>query len=243
MKYIDIENLSVCYRGKRVKEALRGLNLTVRKGQIFGFLGPNGAGKTTAIKTMVGLVPEYKGKVLILGDTPRDLGAKYRIGFMPEIANYYWYLTPEELLKMYARIFGIGKGKAADKIGELLDLVDLKDSARSPMKTFSKGMMQKVSFAQALINDPELLILDEPTSGLDPISRIKMRDVIKDLHKRGKTIFFSSHELSEIEMICDEVAMIKDGALVMSGKLETLLSGKGGSVALERYFLDVMGVK
>jgi ABC-2 type transport system ATP-binding protein len=241
MKYVEIEDLSVRYPGKHAKDALRGLNLTVQKGQIFGFLGPNGAGKTTAIKTMIGLIPEYKGKVSLLGKAPRDISAKYMIGFMPEIANYYWYLTPKELLKMYAGIFGIDRKRADAKIGELLDLVDLKDSANNMMKTFSKGMMQKVSFAQALINDPELLILDEPTSGLDPVSRIKMRDVIKDLHQRGKTIFFSSHELSEVEMICDEVAIIKDGALVMSGRLERVLSEKGGSVTLERYFLDIIG--
>ena len=240
MKYIEIENLYVRYTGKRTKEALRGLNLTVCKGQIYGFLGPNGAGKTTAIKTLLGLIPDYKGKVLILGNSPRNLSAKQRIGFMPEIANYYWYLTPRELLSMYARIFGIGKKQTVTKIEKLLDLVDLKDSADTLMKTFSKGMMQKVSFAQALINDPELLILDEPTGGLDPISRINMRDVIVKLHNEGKTIFFSSHELSEVETICDEVAIVKDGMLLKSGKLNELLAEKGTSITLERYFLDII---
>jgi len=242
MKYIEIENLCVTYRSGTNKEALRGLNLTVLKGQIYGFLGPNGAGKTTAIKTVLGLIPEYKGKILVLGKAPQDISAKHRIGFMPEIANYYWYLTPKELLYMYARIFGIVKKEASAKIEELLDLVDLKDSANILMKTFSKGMMQKVNFAQALINDPELLILDEPTGGLDPLSRIKMRDVIKHLRDKGKTIFFSSHELSEVEMMCDEVAIIKDGMLLKSGKLKELLAEKGGST-LEQYFLDIIGGK
>ena len=240
MKYIEIENLYVRYTGKRTKEVLRGLNLTVREGQIYGFLGPNGAGKTTTIKTLLGLIPDYEGRVLVLGKSPRDLSAKQRIGFMPEIANYYWYLTPRELLSMYACIFGIGKKQAVTKIEKLLDLVDLKDSADTLMKTFSKGMMQKVSFAQALINDPELLILDEPTGGLDPISRINMRDVIVKLHNEGKTIFFSSHELSEVETICDEVAIIKDGMLLKSGKLNELLAAKGTSLTLERYFLDII---
>jgi len=241
MAYIDIENLHVSYDGKRAKKALRGLNLSVSKGQIYGFLGPNGAGKTTAIKTALGLIPAYTGKVLVLGKPPRDLSAKQKIGFMPEIANYYWYLTPKELLRMYARLFGIARKEAAAKIEGLLDLVDLKDSADVLMKTFSKGMMQKVNFAQALINDPELLILDEPTGGLDPSSRIKMRDVIRDLRDQGKTIFFSSHELSEAEMICDEVAIIKDGALLRSGKLKELLAEKEGAVTLERYFLNIIG--
>lgn len=241
MKYIDIENLHVSYDSKHAEKALRGLNLTVRKGQIYGFLGPNGAGKTTAIKTVLGLIPTYTGKVLVLGKSPRDLSAKRRIGFMPEIANYYWYLTPKELLRMYARLFGIAGKEAATKIEGLLDLVDLKGSANVLMKTFSKGMMQKVNFAQALINDPELLILDEPTGGLDPSSRIKMRDVIRDLRDKGKTIFFSSHELSEAEMICDEVAIIKDGALLRSGKLKELLAEKEGAVTLERYFLKIIG--
>ena len=241
MKYIEIENLHVRYAGKYPKEALRGLNLTVLKGQIYGFLGPNGAGKTTAIKTLLGLIPEYKGKVFILDSPPQNLSAKERIGFMPEIANYYWYLTPRELLNMYAGIFGMSRKRATAKIEELLALVDLQDAADALMKTFSKGMMQKVSFAQALINDPELLILDEPTSGLDPISRIKMRDVIGQLRDRGKTIFFSSHELSEVEMICDEVAIVKEGVLLKSGRLDELLARKGTSITLERYFINIIG--
>lgn len=241
MNHIEIENLKVCYSGKHMKEAVKGLNLTVSEGHIFGFLGPNGAGKTTTIKTILGLIPEYEGKISMLGESPGSLSAKKRIGFMPEIANYYWYLTPRELLNMYARLFGIDKNQAKTKIDELLDVVDLRNSGDALMKTFSKGMMQKVSFAQALINDPELLILDEPTGGLDPISRIKMRDIIKQLHHRGKTIFFSSHELSEVEMICDEIAIIKNGTLLKSGKLESLLAEKGESITLEQYFLDIIG--
>jgi len=241
MKFIDIENLRVRYTQRRSKEALRGLNLSVQKGHIYGFLGPNGAGKTTAIKTMLGVIPQYHGKVLVLGKRPQDMEVKYRIGFMPEIATYYWYLTPREILRMYGRIFGMDRKKITARTDELLDLVDLKDSADAIMKTFSKGMMQKISFAQALINDSELLILDEPTSGLDPLSRIKMRDVLKRLRAEGRTIFFSSHELSEAEMVCDEVAIIKDGIILKSGKLNELLSEKEGSTTLERYFLNIIG--
>ncbi|MFH1752646.1 MAG: ABC transporter ATP-binding protein [Candidatus Omnitrophota bacterium] len=240
MNYIEIENLTVRYGKKPAREALNSLNLTVKKGEIFGFLGPNGAGKTTTIKTMLGHIPIYQGKVRILNGGPNDLAVKSRIGFMPEIANYYWYLTPRELLKMYARIFRIDKKKIGDKVDELLNLVDLKESADKMMKTFSKGMMQKISFAQALINDPEILILDEPTSGLDPIARTKMRDVIKEFRDRGKTIFFSSHELSEVEMISDEIAIISNGTLLKSGRTEELLAQKGRSATLESFFIDMI---
>ncbi len=178
-----------------------------------------------------------------MGRPPEDLSVKRKIGYMPEIANYYWYLTARELLHMYAQIFGIEKRKAEARVKELLDLTDLSEAADRLLQTFSKGMMQKVSFAQALINEPELLILDEPTSGLDPISRIKMRDVIKRLRDSGKTIFFSSHELSEVEMICDEAAIINEGVLLKSGKLSELLAAKSGSVTLERYFIDIIGGK
>jgi len=241
VKYIEIEGLGVSYAGKHLKDALRNLDLSVSKGHIYGFLGPNGAGKTTAIKTLIGLIPEYRGVVRIMGRPPDDLSVKRKIGYMPEIANYYWYLTARELLHMYAQIFGIEKRTAESKIKELFDLTDLKDSADRLLQTFSKGMMQKVSFAQALINDPELLILDEPTSGLDPISRIKMRDTIKKLRDGGKTIFFSSHELSEVEMVCDEVAIINEGVLLKSGRLKELIAEKTGSITLERYFIDLIG--
>ena len=240
MEHIKTEGLRVRYGGREEREILRGVDLTVRKGEIFGFLGPNGAGKTTTIKTLLGLIPEYEGRVRVLDREPDDLTAKERIGFMPETANYYWYLTPRELLRMYALIFGMGRAASKTKTDELIALVDLAGYADSMMKTFSKGMMQKVSFAQALINDPDLLILDEPTGGLDPVSRIKMRDHIKALRAAGKTIFFSSHELSEVEMISDEIAIISDGRILNSGKTTELLAGKGASVTLERFFLDII---
>ncbi len=240
MNDIELEGLSVSYGKDRCRQALDSLNLTVKKGDIFGFLGPNGAGKTTTIKAILGLIPSYAGRVSVLGGSPGDPRVKGRIGYMPEIAHYYWYLTPKELLRMYAGIFGIKGRKAAGVIDNLIDIVDLAPSGDRMMKTFSKGMMQKVSFAQALINDPELLILDEPASGLDPIARIKMKDIIKRYRDRGKTIFFSSHELSEVETISDEIAVVKDGATLMSGRTGELLVEKGGGVSLERFFIDII---
>ena len=240
---VVLEDVRVQYAGRQAKEALRSLNLTMKRGEIFGFLGPNGAGKTTAIKTILGLIPRYEGRVEVLGSPPHESSHKYRIGYMPEIANYYWYLTPVELLFMYAGIFGIEKKAATRKIGELIGIVDLRGAENTIMKTFSKGMMQKVNFAQALINDPELLVLDEPTSGLDPVARIRMRDVIKSLRNAGKTIFFSSHELSEAEMISDEIAVIKDGSILKSGRTAELLARKGSTVSLERFFLDIIGAE
>ena len=162
---------------------------------------------------------------------------------MPEIANYYWYLTPQELLKMYGKLFGLDKSFLDQKIEELLKKVDLDKQKNILMKNFSKGMLQKVSFAQALINDPELLIFDEPTSGLDPVARINMRNIIQEFKENGKTIFFSSHELSEIETICDEVAIINKGMICKQGPLRELLSEKGQGLTLEQYFLDVIEEK
>lgn len=240
MNYITIDNLSVSYDGNNKKEAVKDLSFSVSHSHIFGFLGPNGAGKTTTIKTMLGLIPNYTGKVLLMGSPPTNLKTKQKIGFMPEIANYYWYLTPYELLSMYAKIFRLDKKESKKKIDELLQLTDLTDSSNKLMKTFSKGMMQKVNFAQALINSPDLLILDEPTSGLDPVSRIKMRNVLKQLRNSGKTIFFSSHELSEAEMICDEVAIIRNGKLLKSGKLNELIKDKNVNITLEQYFLNII---
>ncbi len=239
--YIEISKLSVNYAsGKNHFTALSEINLNVKRGEIFGFLGPNGAGKTTTIKTILGMIPEYRGNVRILKHDPRSASARQRIGYMPEIANYYWYLTPNELMKMYGRIFGISSKELPEKINHVLDLVGLNESKNKLMKIFSKGMMQKVSFAQSLLNDPELLILDEPTTGLDPIARLKMRNVIKSLKNMGKTIFFSSHELSEVEMICDEIAIIKKGKIITSGRPDKLLSEKKEKETLESYFINLI---
>ena len=243
-KIIEIKDLTVVYKdGKRQNKALDNLSLEVYKGEIFGFLGPNGAGKTTTIKALLGFIYSNLGEISLFEESHKSLLVRKNIGFMPEIANYYWYLTPIEMLKMYGELFHMNKRKVEERIEELLSLVELEQAKNILMKNFSKGMMQKVSFAQALINDPELLILDEPTGGLDPISRMIMRDTIKRLRDKGKTIFFSSHELSEVEMICDRVGILNKGKLLKSGKLIELLEEKEKYQTLEKYFLDIIKSK
>jgi ABC-2 type transport system ATP-binding protein len=240
MKYIETENLRVAYGKPGGKETLKGVNLNVERGHIFGLLGPNGAGKTTLIKTLLGLIPQYSGKVSVLGYGPGDLKSKKRIGFMPEIANYYWYMTPKEILLMFANIFGMDRAAAERRSSELLVDVGLESDAGVMVKNFSKGMMQKLNFAQALIGDPDLLILDEPTGGLDPILRVKMRDKLKELRSKDKTILLSSHELSEIELICDCVAVMNKGTILREGPLDEMLSKKEESVTLESFFFNII---
>ena len=238
---LEIQNLSVVYgSGRREKKALEGLNLEVKRGEIFGFLGPNGAGKTTAIKTMLGLLSPATGNVSLFGKNPLLTSARQAVGYMPEIANYYWYLAPRELLSFYGALFNIDKKIISQRTGELLELVELSDRKNSLMKTFSKGMLQKVSFAQSLINDPQLLILDEPTTGLDPISKMNMRDTLLKLRNKGKTIFFSSHELSEVEIISDRVAILKGGKLLKETNPKNMLDEKGEHVTLEKYFFNLV---
>ncbi|MEA3488979.1 MAG: ABC transporter ATP-binding protein [Candidatus Omnitrophota bacterium] len=238
---ISIKNLYYTYiSGKDRVDALRGVDLGITKGEIFGFLGPNGAGKTTTIKLLLGILLPQKGELAIFGRSPSLPAARQSVGYMPETADYYRYLTPVELLNMYGNIFGIEKSLLGGRISELLELVDIKNAAGRLMGTFSKGMMQKVSFAQALINDPDLLILDEPTSGLDPVSRKRMREVIRHLREKGKTVFFSSHELSEVELVSDRIGILDRGNLLAIGPVKDLLGGRGEGESLETFFLKII---
>ncbi|MBU0570566.1 ABC transporter ATP-binding protein [Patescibacteria group bacterium] len=239
---IIAKNLYYTYEtGKNKVEALKGVDLSVNNGEIFGFIGPNGAGKTTTIKLLLGILIPEKGELALFGRAPSNTETRRTIGYMPEIADYYRYLTPVELLTMYGNIFGIEKKLLHERINKLLKLVGLGEVSNRLMRTFSKGMMQKVSFAQALINDPDLLILDEPTSGLDPVARKKMREVIQDLKATGKTIFFSSHELSEVELVSDRIAILNKGRLLAVGSAKDLLGGKAEGQSLESYFLNMIG--
>lgn len=231
---IEIQDLVVSYGQKR---ALDGLTLSVRRGEIFGFLGPNGAGKTTAIKALLGLVFPEKGSVRLHGLPPSDPRSRASIGFLPEEANYYRFLTPVELLSFYGEIFEIDRAVLKKRIEKLLVLAGLSDVAQNHIGTFSKGMTQRLSLAQSLINEPETLIYDEPASGLDPLARLELRKILTDLRKEGKTIFFSSHELSEVELLCDSVAIVRSGTLLQSGPLSGIL-GQNRDQHLERFFLE-----
>ncbi|MBU0570623.1 MAG: ABC transporter ATP-binding protein [Candidatus Omnitrophica bacterium] len=238
---IEIRDLFHAYgAGKKKWEALRGITLTVKKGGIFGFLGPNGAGKTTTIKLLLGILTPQIGTLSVFGGIPAIPRTRMKIGYMPEIADYYRYLTPGELLYMYGDIFGIDRKILTGRINELLEMVGISESAGRQMRTFSRGMKQKVSFAQALINDPDLLILDEPTGGLDPIARKKMREVMISLRDKNKTVFFSSHELSEVELVSDRVAILNKGRVLKEGLLSGFLSAKGEKQTLEGYFLEII---
>ena len=237
---LDVSNLVVHYgKGRDQKTAVDALNFSLKKGEIYGFLGSNGAGKTTTIKSLIGILTPSGGSILFYGKPASTISRK-SLGFMPETAAYYWYLTPKELLFFYGKLCGIDKRTLSDRTEKLLDLVKLSRYKNSYLKTFSKGMLQKVSFAQALINDPEILILDEPTTGLDPIARMEMRDALLGFKDAGKTIFFSSHELSEVEMISDRISIIKNGKMLREAAPGELINDKGEHVSLEKYFFDLV---
>ncbi|MFH2144980.1 MAG: ABC transporter ATP-binding protein [Candidatus Omnitrophota bacterium] len=238
---LSLTGVGVTYKGKNyTKEALFELSFRVERGEIFGFLGPNGAGKTTTIKAILNLIYPNTGQIEIFGCPASKVCARKRIGYMPEIANYYWYLTAKELLLMYAGILNIPKALALKRIDSFFEIVGLQDAGNVLMKNFSKGMMQKVSLAQALLNDPDLLILDEPAGGLDPVARTQLRSLILELKNKGKTVFFSSHELSEVELICDRVGILKEGRLLKTEKVKDILNQKTQHQSLENYFLNII---
>lgn len=222
----------------QTKVALRGLDLEVRAGEVFGFLGPNGAGKTTTMNVLLGFVPPTSGEASLFGINVRQPIARQRIGYLPELTYYYKFLTAEEILRFYAAIFEIPGSEADKRIAQLLKLVELEHAAKRPIKSYSKGMQQRVGLAQALINNPDLLILDEPTSGLDPLGRMKVREIIQRLKNEGKTVFFSSHELGEVETVCDRVAIVNQGELKAVGTVAEISAGHPN---LEKAFLQIVG--
>jgi ABC-2 type transport system ATP-binding protein len=240
---LKTEKLRVAYPSREspsgVKVALNGLDLEVRAGEVFGFLGPNGAGKTTTMNVLLGFVHATGGEARLFGVDVREPIARQRIGYLPELTYYYKFLTAEEILRFYARIFGIPRGETDRRIDALLKLVELEHARRRTIKTYSKGMQQRVGLAQALINNPDLLILDEPTSGLDPLGRMKVREIIQRLKNEGKTVFFSSHELGEVETVCDRVAIINQGELKVEGRVSDLVAQH--QCDLEKLFLKLIG--
>jgi ABC-2 type transport system ATP-binding protein len=240
---VAIKNLRVEYpsRGSRQppKVAVNGLTLDVRAGEVFGFLGPNGAGKTTTMNVLLGFVEATGGDAFLFGVSVREPIARQRIGYLPELTYYYKFLTAEELLRFYAKIFRIPRAEADKRIESLLKLVELQEARKRPIKSYSKGMQQRVGLAQALINNPDLLILDEPTSGLDPLGRMKVREIIQRLKNEGKTVFFSSHELGEVETVCDRVAIVNKGELKVEGRVSDLVAQY--QCDLEKVFLNIVG--
>ncbi len=240
---VETKNLRVEYRpqisGAGKKVAVKELNLKVHAGEVFGFLGPNGAGKTTTMNVLLGFVNATSGAAYLFGVDVREPIARQRIGYLPELTYYYKFLTAEEILRFYARVFGIARAEADRRIDRLMKLVELEHARTRPIKTYSKGMQQRVGLAQALINDPDLLILDEPTSGLDPLGRMKVREIIQRLKNEGKTVLFSSHELGEVETICDRVAIINQGELKVEGRVADLVQKYQAN--LERIFLNLIG--
>ena len=224
---IEIQNLKKVFRlGLRLKkvDAVSGISFTVPKGAVFGFLGPNGAGKTTTIKMLTGLIHPTSGNARLLGEAIGTSSVRMKLGYLPEHPYFYDYLTGLETLMFYGGLFGIESKKLKSRANTLLDRVGLSDAKNRRVRKYSKGMTQRMGIAQALINDPELIILDEPLSGLDPIGRKDVREILVDLKRAGKTIFFSSHILADIEMICDEVAIINKGKLIESGSISDLLN-------------------
>lgn len=225
---IEIEGLSkdfqIGFWKKRPYRALDGLNLQVEQGEVFGFLGPNGSGKSTTIKLLMQLIFPTAGSARILGLPAGDLSTRSRIGYLAENPYYYDYLSAEELLTYFAKLFGFRGADVAARVSRVLDEVQLGAERRMRLRQFSKGMIQRVGLAQALINDPDIVFLDEPMSGLDPLGRRRVRDVILRLRQRGTTVFFSSHILSDAEALCTRVAILAQGRLVSSGRLTEILA-------------------
>ncbi len=222
---LQIEGLTKIYRSLFAPvgvKAVDGLNLSVRRGETYSIVGPNGSGKTTTLKIILGLIFPTSGATRIFGESIGDLRVRERIGFLPEDAYLYDVFTGEELLDFYAGLFGYPKRRRVELVDELLSLVGMQANRRVPFRECSKGMRQRLALAQALVNDPELLILDEPTSGLDPAGRHQMTRVILELKRRGKTILLCSHFLAEVEEVCDRVGIMYRGRLVGEGTLAEL---------------------
>jgi len=217
---IAVKDLTKTYRTpfrRKKVEALRGVSFEVERGHIFGFVGPNGAGKTTTIRTLMGLIRPTGGSATILGHPIPSRAARFKVGFLPESPYFYDYLTIGELLDLAGRLFGLDSAARKKRADELIERVGLGRARTQSLKKFSKGMLQRAGLAQALMNDPEVVVLDEPTSGLDPIGRKEVRDLILELRDNGKTVLFSSHILTDIEAIADQVAIVARGALQSTG--------------------------
>jgi len=224
---IGVRDLRKTFRAgfwRRV-EAVRGVSFSVRRGEIFGFLGPNGAGKTTTIKILTGLIAPTAGEAFLFGERSPSPSARRRVGFLPENPYVYPYLTPREFVELCGRLSGVRGRALRERAAEVLDKVRMAYAADRQVRKLSKGMLQRTGLAAALVADPELLILDEPMSGLDPVGRKEVRELIFDERRAGRTIFFSTHILSDVEAMCDRVSILREGQVVVSGSIRQLLRG------------------
>ena len=228
MDAIVIEGLTKTFwsgwPGRPSVTVLDGLTLSIEQGQIYGFLGPNGSGKTTTLKILLGLMHATTGRVEVLGKPAGNVMVRKRIGFLPESPYFYDYLTAEEFLTFYGHLAGLDRVELNKRVTHLLEIVGLVDARTRQLRKFSKGMLQRIGLAQALIHDPELVILDEPMSGLDPVGRKEVRDLILGLRDQGKTVFFSTHIIPDVEMICDRVGVLAKGKLLATGRVEELVT-------------------
>ncbi len=226
MKAIEIKNLSKTFRSKsfRKVQALTDLCLDVECGEVFGFLGPNGAGKSTTIKCLIGLVKPTSGEAFIAGESVRSTKSRQRVGYLPENPAFYDFLNAVEYLQFTGRIYGLAGSQLRDGIEKVLHQLDIWEARKRPIRSYSKGMVQRLGLAQALLHDPEVYILDEPMSGLDPLGRAMVKQIIQDLKSRGKTVFFSTHISSDVETVCDRVGVINNGMFQSVERVETILT-------------------
>src|SRR5947209_6842861 len=223
---VETRKLTKIYRdfwGRQKKVALRALNLEVRRGEIFGLLGPNGSGKTTTIKLLLGLLFPTDGEAFVFGRPAADVRKNEKIGYLPEESYLYRFLNAEETLDFYGRLFNLDPVKRQQRAQQLIEKVGLKADRKRILREYSKGMRQRIGLAQALINDPDLVILDEPTSGLDPLGARWMKDLIIDLRKQGKTVIMCSHRLEDVQDVCDRIAILNEGELQAYGEVAALL--------------------
>jgi ABC-2 type transport system ATP-binding protein len=243
---LETEHLRIVFKGPRGQSeivAVADLTLKVDEGEVVGFIGPNGAGKTTTIKTLMGFIFPTSGTAKVLGFEAGSKLARARTGYLPEVARYYPFMTAEEILRLYGRLQGMRTKQIREAVPRLISQVGLTGFEKLRLRNFSRGMLQRVGLAQAVMGDPDLLILDEVTSGLDPVGRRDLRDILTGFKTRGKTVFFSSHELSEVAKLCDRVILIDEGMVIQEKSMQEIMEIEGREGSLEDYFVDVVGHK
>jgi len=232
---IEIRNLTKIYRdfwGRKKVRAVNSLSLDVRRGEVFGLLGPNGSGKTTTLKLLLGLLFPTEGEIKVLGQPAANVSKNERIGYLPEESYLYRFLNAEETLDFYGRLFDMPAAVRKERTEKLLDLVKISHARKRQLKEYSKGMTRRIGLAQALINDPDLVLLDEPTSGLDPLGNRDMKDLILDLKKQGKTVLMCSHLLADVQDVCDRIAILYGGELKVLGRVDELLKSQNQTQVL-----------